>query len=123
MVSPAKPGKRLDRREPNVTIDRHHRRVDFGQEAIDDSKCVSERGVGDARQAGGRFEDGDSRGVVPARGGQTSGKTGRVLLHGDDADDRRCVEEHQVWPDKSSKNALSAGFPPDRRIAWKSAWI
>jgi hypothetical protein len=33
------------------------------------------------------------------------------------------IQEHQLCPDRSSKKALSAAFPPDCFMAWKSAWI
>jgi hypothetical protein len=52
---------------------------------------------------------------------ESTGKTRPIVLHRDDGDDCRSVEEHYGSPDRSSKNALSAGRPPGRLSAWNAA--
>src|SRR4051794_23728107 len=123
MASLAEAVEDCDSNLRNSLVNWHDRRADFAQDALDQRHRVSGWHIGDARQADRRLEYCDCGGVWPTRLRQSSGQAGGVLLHDNDADDRRGVKEYYRSPERSSKNALSAACPPGRFMAWNCAWM
>jgi hypothetical protein len=122
MVPLAETGEGRHGTPSGPAIDRDDPGLHFIQEPLDHRQRVRRRGSGDPGKTCRRLEHRDRR--RPNRPGLSEPlrEVHRVVLQGDDRDDGGGVQKHHAVPDRSSKNALSAGWPPNRFCGRRHRW-